>query len=542
MKVCPHCQGEFDDSLDFCPNDDHKLRRKRLDQGDPMLGRTLDERWVIQEKLGEGGMGAVYLAHQRSMSRSVAIKTLRKELVDSEEFVDRFLREVNVATSLNHPHIVTVYDYGQDDDGTLFLVMELLEGVPLTKWLQQGRVTPDEALRIAIQITSALEAAHATNIVHRDLKPDNVFMLTMPGGGIFAKVLDFGIAKVMDNESKMTKTGMIFGTPEYMSPEQCKGVGVDHRSDLYALGCILYEMLGGRTPFKADTPMALLMAHVGEPAPKPSSFGTSIDPRIEDFVMSLLAKDPDDRPPTANAVRLALERLLAGEPSGIAAVAEDDANIAFAPTGAFEAAPSAPLPAVSKPAGRVAALVVVGLLVCAGGALAAWKVFGTDATPDAPAIVVQPQQADVAQHVQKEEPAVVAVDERDAGADATETVAVAEPPPASTTTKKAEKRASKPSAAKSEPAAKVEPVVNAEPANTPEPPAAEKQPAKPVVTPSKFPAPKTSDKADPIVSRKDRLKKQADEALKGIRKDAKKAEADAKEQLDKELEKVLPSF
>lgn len=276
-----------------------------------MLGRVLDGRWVIESRIGTGGMGAVYLAHQQSVNRKVAIKTLRPALAESDNFVERFFQEVKVTATFNHPHSVTIHDFGQAEDGMLYLVMEYLEGQPLTDRAEDGSMTMEEILKVGMQIASALSAAHDAKIVHRDLKPDNIFLLDIPGGGTFVKVLDFGIAKVLDADTKMTQTGQIFGTPQYMSPEQCQGHVVDGRSDLYSLGCILYELVGGRPPFGGETPMAVLMGHVVSPVPPlRDKFGESLDPRLEAEVMALLAKDPDDRPATAGEARQRLEAVL----------------------------------------------------------------------------------------------------------------------------------------------------------------------------------------------------------------------------------------
>ena len=198
MKICPTCQLQYDDDVDFCPADGMKLRVRREASTDPLLGRALDGRWIIEEKLGEGGMGAVYRGHQRSVNRTVAIKTLRPQLVESDEFVNRFFREAQIAANIAHPHCVTILDYGEDD-GTLYLAMEFLEGTLLTDRIEAGGLTAKEIIEIGIQTASALSAAHDQNIVHRDLKPDNIYLLEVPGGGTFVKVLDFGIAKLMDD-------------------------------------------------------------------------------------------------------------------------------------------------------------------------------------------------------------------------------------------------------------------------------------------------------------------------------------------------------
>ncbi len=283
-----------------------------------MIGRVLDNRWIIEGKIGQGGMGAVYSGHQRSVDRKVAIKTLRSSLADTDDFVDRFFREARVATTINHPHCVTIHDFGQDDDGTLYLAMEFLDGQELTDRIEAGSLTLEEILRIGMQIASALSAAHDAQIVHRDLKPDNIFLLDIPGGGTFVKVLDFGIAKVLGSDTQMTKTGQVFGTPSYMSPEQCQGHPVDGRSDLYSLGCILYELVGGRPPFNGETPMAVLMAHVvNEVTPLSNLDGVArhVEPRVESLIMSLLAKEPDERPATASIARSQLEQIISELPA-----------------------------------------------------------------------------------------------------------------------------------------------------------------------------------------------------------------------------------
>ncbi len=318
IKVCPTCQQKYPEDTEFCARDGSRLEELQDAGGDPLLGRVLDGRWVIEERIGEGGMGAVYLASQRSVDRKVAIKTLRRELCNSREFVDRFFREARVASTIAHPHCVTILDFGQTDDGILYLAMEYLEGMPLTHRLQHPDLSVREIIQICIQISSALAAAHDNNIIHRDLKPDNVFLLSISDGSTFIKVLDFGIAKVNDSEEKMTKTGQVFGTPEYMSPEQCRGDRLDGRSDLYSLGCILYRMLGGHPPFESDTPMAVLVSHVSEQPRHVREFieRDDIPDELSDLCMRLLAKDVDDRPADAQAVRAELETILANTSPG----------------------------------------------------------------------------------------------------------------------------------------------------------------------------------------------------------------------------------
>ncbi len=308
MKICPTCQGEFENDLGFCPIDGMKLRKKIKEEPDPLIGTTLDGRWKIVKKIGVGGMGNVYEGSQTSVNRRVAIKTLRPQLTSSDEFTDRFFREAKIATKISHPHCVTVLDFGQSEAGTLYLAMEYLDGQPLTDRIIENEISFEEIYKIGIQIASALTAAHENKIVHRDLKPDNIYVLNMPNGQTFVKVLDFGIAKALDSKTQVTKAGMIFGTPEYMSPEQCRSDDVDGRSDLYGLGCILYELLGGRPPFDAKTPMAILLSHVNdEVAPIASVASAKIPTALSDIVMKLLEKNPDDRYESATVLQATLE-------------------------------------------------------------------------------------------------------------------------------------------------------------------------------------------------------------------------------------------
>jgi tRNA A-37 threonylcarbamoyl transferase component Bud32 len=312
IRVCPKCDRKYPEDIDFCAQDGTRLVEIRDDDSDPLIGRVLDRRWVIEERIGMGGMGAVYLGSQRSVDRKVAIKTLKPELCNSREFVERFFREARVASKISHPNSVTILDFGQTEDDTLFLAMEYLEGAPLTTRLREGNLSVREIIEICIQISSALAAAHDNNIIHRDLKPDNIYLLSISDDSTFIKVLDFGIAKVTDADEKMTQTGQVFGTPEYMSPEQCRGDTVDGRSDLYSLGCILYRMLVGRPPFESDTPMAVLVSHVSEPPQNVREVieRDDIPEPLAALCMQLLAKEAQDRPETAQAVRARLEEIL----------------------------------------------------------------------------------------------------------------------------------------------------------------------------------------------------------------------------------------
>lgn len=312
MKICPECLKQWEDEdVETCPDDGTTLRRFN-DQALRIQGRVLDGRWRIEEKIGEGGMGEVYRAQQVSVDREVAVKVLRPAMAVSEEYVNRFFREANLASNINHPNFITIYDFGQAEDlQVLYLAMELLRGEDLAARMKRGTISLEHILQIGVQICSALVVAHRANIVHRDLKPENIFLVDVPAAGIHLKVLDFGIAKDIGRSQSMTRTGQLFGTPEYMSPEQCQSQGfVDGRSDLYSLGCILYELLTGVTPFHRDTIIQTLLAQVSdEPEPLEAS-GIAIPVDLVRIVHSLLDKDPDRRYARAEDVCDALAGVL----------------------------------------------------------------------------------------------------------------------------------------------------------------------------------------------------------------------------------------
>jgi serine/threonine-protein kinase len=231
------------------------------------VGRKLANRYQITRVIGEGGMGVVYEAHDVQVDRDVAIKVVRSECLSDSKFLTRFRREMEVTTRLRHPSTIRVFEHGEAEDGRPYMVMELLTGESLAERLERGRIAEIEALQYARQIAESLSEAHENGIFHRDLKPDNIFIESV-GVSTVVKVLDFGIAGGLD-ATRLTRAGEVFGTPQYMSPEQCNGLPLDHRTDIYSLGCILYEMIEGKPPFSAESPMATMLKHVKAKVPPP---------------------------------------------------------------------------------------------------------------------------------------------------------------------------------------------------------------------------------------------------------------------------------
>jgi serine/threonine protein kinase len=260
VKTCPQCGKEYDIQTKFCPADGSTLRAAS-GSGDDIIGSVIADRYHVIRKLGEGGMGQVYLAEHVKMGRMSAIKVMTQSLVHDADAVGRFNREAANASRINHPNIAAIYDFGETADGLIYLAMEFVEGESLTKLCEAlGALPAPRAAEIARQVASALEAAHERGIVHRDLKPDNIMISRGREGADLVKVVDFGIAKAAEGAGqKVTRTGLVVGTPEYMSPEQLTGDTLDGRSDLYALGLVTFNMLTGTLPFTGQTTQEALL-------------------------------------------------------------------------------------------------------------------------------------------------------------------------------------------------------------------------------------------------------------------------------------------
>jgi len=305
MSSCGACAAEVQLEDTFCPRCGGPIT-------DPFIGTIVGERYRIVSRIGVGGMGAVYRAEHTMMRRDLAIKVLLPELGGKEEFARRFEREAESASRLTHPNIITVTDFGRTAEGSLFLVMEFLAGESLSEAIAAGPMAPERALGIMRQILRALEHAHAAGVVHRDLKPENIMLVEREGQRDVVKILDFGIAKVTQPQSggeALTQAGVIFGTPEYLSPEQALGEAVDARADIYAAGIILYEMLAGRRPFENEDKVKIISMHLSHAPPRIRDVAPAVDVPLplEQAVMQSLEKTREHRFATATAFLQALD-------------------------------------------------------------------------------------------------------------------------------------------------------------------------------------------------------------------------------------------
>jgi serine/threonine-protein kinase len=300
IKRCSECSQRFGAEAEFCPFCGVRLSVTTWDaSADPLLGKVVDGRYEVLSVLGEGGMGIVYKVRHTAIDRLFALKALHPDLARDANLSTRFVNEARATAALKHEGIVQITDFGKLEDGAPYFVMELLAGRTLAAALREGPLAPRVAVHIARRLAEALGPAHEAQVVHRDLKPENVFLIGYAGSDRIpddVKVLDFGTAKILGS-AKITKTGIVFGTPHYMSPEQAAGQPADHRVDVYALGVILYEMLTGRVPFEAESYMGVLTQHIFVNPKPPSAIAPSLKEigPLEEVVLRALAKKPEER-------------------------------------------------------------------------------------------------------------------------------------------------------------------------------------------------------------------------------------------------------
>jgi serine/threonine protein kinase len=382
---CPACATPSAPDAQFCASCGTVLPREL--QGDPYLGQVVARKYRVERLLGEGGMGRVYRATQLVLDKPVVLKLLHPTLQTDPRTVARFQREARAASRLNHPNSIDVLDFGQSDEGGLFIVMEFVDGRDLHQVLSQEWPLPEpRVIRIVSQVLSALADAHAAGVIHRDLKPENVMVVARRGGETdIVKVLDFGIAKIVEGSGEdgpaLTRTGFVCGTPEYMSPEQAKGAPLDARSDLYSVGVLLYQMVTRQLPFSSDSAMGFATKHLTEPPRPPGQVRPGCCSReLEALILWSLRKAPADRPQTAQAFLDALTLLPAAEavhtprtvrvpiPLGMvdpAGAAASD-TLGFAPTVASVRGParaSRRVPSLGLVVGGLAAAAAVGAFV-----------------------------------------------------------------------------------------------------------------------------------------------------------------------------------
>ena len=364
-KICPTCGTEYPANERFCPRDGTALRSQA--GGTDLVGSIIAERYHVLKKLGEGGMGQVYLAEHVKMGRKSAVKVMNPGMVNDADAISRFNREAANASRINHPNVAGIYDFGETAEGLIYLAMEFIEGESLTSLVEKsGALPPMRAADIAKQAADGLQVAHDMGIVHRDLKPDNIMIAKNRDGSDCVKVVDFGIAKAAGSENqKVTKTGLVVGTPEYMSPEQLAGDKLDGRSDIYSLALVAYNMLTGTLPFEGETAQeSMIMRLTDDPRPlaltKPD---TSWPADVQAVMGKALQRKRDDRYRSAaefgTALFVAVERMPKQSPAGatqmIGAADGATAMIAAPPKTRLDASAAASVPVAPPPAAPVAA-------------------------------------------------------------------------------------------------------------------------------------------------------------------------------------------
>ena len=403
MKTCPLCAKEYPDTVKFCPVDGSTLRSKNPTAD--LVGQVIADRYSIIKKLGEGGMGAVYLGEHVKMGRKSAIKVMNPSMANDPDAISRFNREASNASRISHPNVCQIYDFGETPEGIIYLAMEFIEGAALTDVIErEGALPPARAVRILKQSADALAAAHELGIVHRDLKPDNIMIVQGRDGGDIAKVVDFGIAKAVAGDEagqKVTKTGLVVGTPEYMSPEQLSGDKLDGRSDIYSLGLVFYRMLTGVLPFQADSAQETMIKRLtDDPMPLETARPDIVfPPKLQAVLDKALARSPSTRYSSASELGRDAEDAVAGLAVPGTRVAEQvttaatqllDADVALQAAKAKAPPPTAvaPAPVVKKfplvpvlgGVGGVGVIAVVAVLAMGGGKKAPVNAAPADAT------------------------------------------------------------------------------------------------------------------------------------------------------------------
>ena len=387
LKICPQCGTEYELDQRFCPKDGSTLKSQGATTD--IVGSIIADRYHVLKKLGEGGMGTVYLAEHVKMGRKSAVKVMNPGMVNDADAISRFNREAANASKISHTNVAAVYDFGETPDGLIYLAMEFVEGEPLTQLIERsGGLPPRAAADIAAQTAEALAAAHDMGIVHRDLKPDNIMIARNRDGSPCVKVVDFGIAKAGEGAAqKVTKTGLVVGTPEYMSPEQLAGDKLDGRSDIYSLALVTFNMLTGKLPFPAETVQEAMIMRLTD---RPKSLaemrpGVAWPAEVQAALDRALSRDAAGRYAVATDFARDLSRAIAAMPATQATAAVSDRTEVFTsvpPTNVSPARPTPPVPEATRvapaarPGGRSGVLLAaaIGAIVIVGGG--AWAALG----------------------------------------------------------------------------------------------------------------------------------------------------------------------
>jgi serine/threonine-protein kinase len=421
LKICPVCSTEYPANERFCPRDGTALRSQGEDKKD-LVGTVIADRYHIIKKLGEGGMGQVYLAEHVKMGRKSAVKVMNPGMVTNVDAISRFNREAQNASRINHPNVAGIYDFGETSDGLVYLAMEFVEGQPLTDVIkQQGALPPMRASEITRQAAEGLSVAHEMGIVHRDLKPDNIMIAKGRNGADLVKVVDFGIAKAAANEQqKVTKTGMVVGTPEYMSPEQLSGDPLDARSDIYALALVAFNMFTGKLPFPGETMQESMIMRLTDEPKQLSDMKPDVawPTDLQEVMNKALARNTDaryrsasefahdlvqaiDRMPATSITAMGTEmirRMSANSLHNAQTAATVQVEVPKTRVSTKDEAPATRAssrppasPAHTPTKSKMPMMAMTAVLVVAAGGFGAWKLIGTTDRGDSPPLAANAQ-------------------------------------------------------------------------------------------------------------------------------------------------------